>query len=62
VLHPVVTTSIAGNVGAAIFGAIVGLDYDAALKMYYTKVFKCRDLTCKLRYSINLPGWMGRSR
>ena len=39
VLHPVVTTALAGNAGAALYGSLVGVDYAHALKIYYSKVW-----------------------
>ena len=33
-----VTTALAGNAGAALYGSLVGVDYAHALKIYYSKV------------------------
>lgn len=37
ILHPVITTALAGNGAAAVYGKIVGISYDAAQTVYYTK-------------------------
>lgn len=36
-LHPVVVTALVANAGAAVHGMVYGVEYDAALKMYYSK-------------------------
>lgn len=36
-LHPVVVTAVAANAAAALHGALYGVGYDAALKMFYSK-------------------------
>ena len=38
ILHPVVVTALVGNAGAALYGALVGANYEYALKLYYSKV------------------------
>jgi hypothetical protein len=40
-LHPVVVTALVANAGAALHGAVYGVSYDTALKMYYSKVCTC---------------------
>lgn len=37
-LHPVVVTALVANAGAALHGVVYGVNYDAALKLYYSKV------------------------
>jgi len=36
-LHPVVVTALVANAGAALYGNVIGVDYDTALKIYYSK-------------------------
>ena len=42
-----VTTALAGNAGAALYGSLVGVDYAHALKIYYSKVRDKRCRVCK---------------
>ncbi len=45
-MHPVVTTALAGNAGAWLYGLMVGASYDASLTIYYSKVGQ----RCELRF------------
>jgi hypothetical protein len=38
ILHPVVVTALMANAGAALHGQVIGVSYDMAQKLYYSKV------------------------
>lgn len=40
--HPVIVTAAVANAGAALHGAVRGISYDNALKVYFSKVGRKR--------------------